>query len=548
MSSDDLRRQWRAQWRASGQHAGQPLFDHMTSGAAEHGDDRQVFVGEHGRRAYTLGQLYEQALSVATAIGDAGVGPGDTVAVHMAHTPEALISYLAVTGAGATLVPIPSIYSDRETRFILADCQARMLITAATWRGHEYLPAVPGYLQSGQLRHVVVAGDGPHEYIPFTDLVKARSRPLPSRSPLTGELAAAIIYTSGSTSMPKGVVHSDDTIACEVRQNYSPDRMTGSIWLNAIPAGHMGGFLAALKLLILGGPGVWMERWDPDAAVALIQEHDVTAATLVPFHVMTVLEAMERAGLQRLDLTDVLCGSTSVPTSLIEEAARHGMGAYRAYGSTEHPTISKSHHGASLADRSRTDGPVLPGLTVRIVDDSGADLPEGAEGEIISKGPDQFLGYTREPDNAAAFTDDGYFRTGDIGRLDGGVLTITGRKKEVIIRGGENISVREVEELLLRHPAVYDVAVVPRSHDRYGEQVWAFLRTRGNQQISLTEIRQHFRELGVARQKTPEGVVVLEEFPRTAAGKISKRDLRATLPGGASTAAASGATGPGGQP
>ena len=136
MSSDDLRRQWRAQWRASGQHAGQPLFDHMTSGAAEHGDDRQVFVGEHGRRAYTLGQLYEQALSVATAIGDAGVGPGDTVAVHMAHTPEALIPYLAVTGAGATLVPIPSIYSDRETRFILADCQARMLITAATWRGH----------------------------------------------------------------------------------------------------------------------------------------------------------------------------------------------------------------------------------------------------------------------------------------------------------------------------------------------------------------------------------------------------------------------------
>jgi non-ribosomal peptide synthetase component E (peptide arylation enzyme) len=238
---------------------------------------------------------------------------------------------------------------------------------------------------------------------------------------------------------------------------------------------------------------------------------------------------METAGVRNLNLSDVLCGSTTVPTALIEDAAAHGLGAYRCYGSTEHPTISKADRTGTLASRSRTDGTVQPGLTVRVVSEDGTDLPDGAEGEILTKGPDQFLRYTSEADNESAFTADGYFRTGDLGQLRDGVLTITGRKKEIIIRGGENISVREIEELLLRHPAVKDAAVVPRSHDRYGEQVWAFVRTADNQPVTLDDVREHFRALGVARQKTPEGVVVLEEFPRTAAGKIAKRDLRESL-------------------
>ncbi len=529
MGTDELRRQWRAGWRARGQHSGVALFDHMTTGAAEHGEDLQVFVDEHGRRTVSLGELHQNARSVATAIGDAGLGIGDTVAVHMAHTPEAIIAYEAVAAVGAALVPIPSIYSDRETRFILGDSGARMLITAASWRGHQYLDAIGGYQAAGRLEHVVVAGGDSRGYTPFDELLRVPARPLPALSPLDGERPAAIIYTSGSTSNPKGVVHSDDTLFFEATQSYPPRRMAGSVWLNAAPAGHMGGYLAALKSMLFGRPCVWMERWNPDLALDLIREHGVTHATLVPFHLMTVLEAMDRAGLDQLALADVLCGSTTVPTALIEEAVARGIGAYRCYGSTEHPTISKSGPGEPLADRSQTDGVVLPGLTVAIVDDNGIEVPEGAEGEILSRGPDQMLGYTSEPDNAAAFTDDGFFRTGDIGRIEAGVLTITGRKKEVIIRGGENISVREVEELLRRHPAVRDVAVVPRSHDRYGEQVWAFVRTQGNQQLTVDDVRKHFRDLGVARQKTPEGVVVVEEFPRTPAGKISKRDLRESL-------------------
>jgi acyl-CoA synthetase (AMP-forming)/AMP-acid ligase II len=532
LSSKDIerrRRAWRAGWRSAGLHSGSSLASHVAQGAAEHGDDLQVFVSKHDVRIYSLGQLYEHAMSVATAISDAGLGPGDTVAVHLANSPEAIISYLAVHMAGATLVPIPSIYSERETRFILADSRVRMLITAAAWRGHHYLDAVPSYLAGGQLRHVVVTGGEPHDYLSFDDLLKAPARPTPPPLPVSGETPAAIIYTSGSTANPKGAMHSDDTLAFEIGQSYPPERMAGSRWLNAAPGGHMGGYLAALKLMFCGRPGVWLDRWDPSAALALIQEHRVSAATLVPFHLMTLLETMEKEGVRHLELGDVLCGSTTVPTALIENAAAHGVGAYRCYGSTEHPTISKSDRNGTLAYRSLTDGIVLPELTVKVVADDGTQLPDGAEGEILSNGPDQFLRYTSDADNGAAFTPDGYFRTGDIGLLRDGVLTITGRKKEIIIRGGENISVREIEELLLTHPAIRDAAVVPRSHDRYGEQVWAFLQTTGSQQITLDDVRQHFRALGVARQKTPEGVVVLAEFPRTPAGKVAKRDLRESL-------------------
>jgi acyl-CoA synthetase (AMP-forming)/AMP-acid ligase II len=527
MTIEEIRQARRAGWRASGAHEGKPLFDVFTESVARRGDDLQVFIGENDRRDYSFRELYEQALAVARGFAARGIGAGDTVAVHLANSPEAITAYIAACAVGATLVPIPSIYSAREAGFILKDSNARLLVTADRWRSQEYLAAVPGYQAAGPLEHVVVVGASAHPYLDYRDLEKTPAGPLPELRRPTLDRPAAIIYTSGSTSNPKGVVHSDDTLGYEIRQNYPRHRMTGSTWMNAAPAGHMSGFLAALKFLVFGRPGVWLERWSAPAALALMREHRVTAATLVPFHLMTLIEAMDADRSTFLDLRDVLCGSTTVPTSLIERADALGIKAYRSYGSTEHPTISKSEPGGTLATRSRTDGPVLPDLTVRIVDENGDDVPEGEDGEVITAGPDQCLRYTSPADNEASFTDDGFFRTGDLGHLEDGVLTITGRKKEIIIRGGENISVREIEEVLLEHPDIRAAAVVPRQHDRYGEQVWAFLETVGNKQLSLEDVQRHFREQGVARQKTPEGVVVVEVFPRTAAGKISKRDLQA---------------------
>lgn len=524
-----IRRARRDAWRVSGEHPGQGLFDYMTRTAAEHAADQQVFVGEHDIRTYALGDLYESGLSIASAIADLGIGPGVAVAVHLASTPEAIMSYLAVHALSATLIPIPSIYSAQETGFILADSHAKMLITASQWRGHSYLDPIPRYLANGHLEHVAVVGTCPRQYRPFSELVTVPARRLPAAPDTGRENAAAIIYTSGSTANPKGVLHSSDTLAYEVQQQYTPSRMTDSIWLNAVPAGHMGGYLAALKMMMLGQPGVWLDRWDPATALSLIQQYRVNTATLVPFHLMTLIEAMEQGDTSDLHLRDVLCGSTSVPSALIINAAKHGVLAYRCYGSTEHPSISKSDPRASLTHRAQTDGSVLPGVTVRVVGEDDKDLPDGNEGEIITIGPDQFLRYAGDDSSGSAFTPDGYFRTGDLGRLDNGVLTVTGRKKEIIIRGGENISAREVEDLLRRHPAIRDAAVVARPHDHYGEQAWAFLETVDNVQLTLEDVRQHFRQIGVARQKTPEGVVILKEFPRTPAGKVAKRELQNSI-------------------
>jgi cyclohexanecarboxylate-CoA ligase len=529
MRIDDIRGRMRAEWRSRGVHQGVPVFDAVTAAALAHGEDLQTFFDETGSRDLTLGQIYETGLSLAAGLRGFGVGVGDTVAVHLPNSPEAFAGYVAAWAVGATLVPIPSIYGSRETGHILRDSSARVLVTASRWRSQEYLTAIPGYRAGGDLEHVVVVGGDEHPYLRYSDIAALPAERVPAPDIDDPDRPAVIVYTSGSTSNPKGGVHSNDTIVYEVRQNYPVERMAGSVWLNAAPAGHMGGLLAALKLLFFGAPGVWLDRWSPSRAVELIQERHITAATLVPFHVMTLLEAMKAAGVEHLGLRDVLCGSTAVPTALIENADAHGVTAYRTYGSTEHPTISKSFPSDPLAVRSRTDGRILPETVVRVLDDDDNEVPDGAEGEIVSIGPDQFLGYTTAEDNAASFTPDGFFRTGDLGRVEDGVLTITGRKKEIIIRGGENISVREIEEILLEHPDVREAAVVPRTHEKYGEQVWAFMETVGHKPLTLSDVQQHFTALGVARQKIPEGVVVVDEFPRTAAGKVSKRDLRATF-------------------
>jgi non-ribosomal peptide synthetase component E (peptide arylation enzyme) len=180
--------------------------------------------------------------------------------------------------------------------------------------------------------------------------------------------------------------------------------------------------------------------------------------------------------------------------------------------------------------RANTDGGVSPGAMVRVVDREGRGLPPGQEGEILSVGPKLFSGYTDTQLDAEAFTTDGWFRTGDVGHLDAeGHLTITDRKKDIVIRAGENISSREVEDLLVRHPAVLEAAVVAEPDARYGERVCAFVRLRDQQAFGIEDARALFAELGVARQKTPERILAIDDFPRSANGKVRKHELRNRL-------------------
>jgi acyl-CoA synthetase (AMP-forming)/AMP-acid ligase II len=342
-----------------------------------------------------------------------------------------------------------------------------------------------------------------------------------------------VIYTSGTTADPKGVQHSHNSVIAEMRWSPTPPPLgnVGTVTLQPFPPGHTAGVIALLGPAVHGFDTVLMDAWDPDVAADLVFTHQVTALAGTPYFLTTLLDASERQGfMPTRSVRDVVTGGAGVPAQLVERGDAAGWRMCRVYGATEQPSATGSRSDDPLQVRATTDGYPLTGSALAIVDDHGREVPRGGDGEIVLCGPDQFLAYTDPDANATAFTDNGFFRTGDVGHLDAaGALVVTDRIKDVIIRGGENISSRNVEDVLLRHPSVAEVAVTGYPDERYGERVCAFVVLRNGAPLQLDDVRRHFRDSGVATQKTPERLVIVDSLPRTAAGKVRKHELRRTF-------------------
>ena len=287
-----------------------------------------------------------------------------------------------------------------------------------------------------------------------------------------------------------------------------------------------------MRVLVHGAPTVVQESWDPARAASLVDEYALTYGVGAPVQLAGLLDEQARGTATLSSLCEFLVGAASVPPSLVVRADAAGIPAYRCYGSSEHPTISSGTVDDPLGKRAGTDGRILAGSEVRLVDDHGHDVPDGADGEIASRGGELFLGYADPALDEAAFLPGGWFRTGDIGRLDDdGYLTITDRKKDIIIRGGENISSKEVEDVLAEHPAVLESAAIGVPDERLGERVCAVVVLAPGTSLDVEEVREHFAVAGLARQKTPERIEVVPELPRTAAGKVQKFLLQERLAG-----------------
>jgi acyl-CoA synthetase (AMP-forming)/AMP-acid ligase II len=284
-----------------------------------------------------------------------------------------------------------------------------------------------------------------------------------------------------------------------------------------------------------------MDRWSARVAVQLIEEHRITTSAGTPFFLSTLLDEAERSGRDISSLGRFLCGAAAVPASLVERSETAGITTWRTYGSTEHPAICSGGPADPPDKRRLTDGRTGPGNEVRLLDESGADVAPGAEGEIVARGPKQFLGYQNAASDGDAFIHQTWFRTGDLGFLDpDGYLVVTDRVKDIIIRGGENISAREVEEVLVRHPSVAEVAVCPAPDEVWGEAVCAVIvPRRGVPAPTLEILTTQATSLGLAAHKLPTRVVVTESLPRTPSGKILKRELRALLQWASGTASPS---------
>ena len=481
--------------------------------------------------AGTFGDVLDGSRRVAAGLAGAGIGAGDVVAFQLPNWIEAALVFYGASLLGAVVVPIVHFYGAKEVRYILDRSGARLLVTAETFRGIDYLSMLDSLVDDlDALERVYVVGDSPGPWHPFTALVDGDER-VDEPVPVDPSSAALVAWTSGTTSDPKGVVHSQRTFAAEARQ-LSAAR-SGPPNLMGAPVGHGIGLLGGLIVPVLdGAPTQMIDTWDPGVVLAAMLEDKVSAATGATFFLTSLLDHPD-FGPEHAELMPVAAmGGAPVPRAVADRVVEIGMSMIRMYGSTEHPSTTGSQIGADPTEKGLyTDGRPLPGVDIRLVDEDGKDVVAGGAGEIWSRGPDLFEGYT-DPALTSAAISDGWYLTGDIGVLDtDGYLTITDRKKDIIIRGGENVSAAEVEELLLRMPGVAEVAVVAAPDARLGEHACAFVRVLpgGGPAPDLDAVRAHLADAGLARQKWPEELREVADFPRTASGKIQKFALRAQL-------------------
>jgi acyl-CoA synthetase (AMP-forming)/AMP-acid ligase II len=476
----------------------------------------------------TFADIDGAARSLAATMRARGVGPGDVVLSQLPNWAEAGVTFWAAAYLGAVVVPVVHFYGAKEVDYILGAVRPDVVVTTDGFGRSDYLATYEELLpwHGSPYWLVVDSGAGrplPSGATPFATALEAA--PLGDLDALDPDAPAIVAFTSGTTKDPKGVIHSHRTIGCETRQlNYmfpgiGPPAITGA------PVGHFIGMVNAFLVpLMRSMPVTLVDVWDPGAILRLMRTEGLGMAGGATYFLTSLLDHPDFTEEHLALMPFAGLGGSTVPVAVTERATRLGIACYRSYGSTEHPSITGSLLDEPEVKRCTTDGHVLPGVEIRLTDD----------GEIESRGPDCFVGYTDAALTASVFDADGWYRTGDVGVLDADAyLTITDRVSDIIIRGGENISAVEVEELLLGLDGVAEVSVVGAPDDRYGERAVAVMRLHaGADAPTLEAIRTHLAGVGLAKQKWPESICAVTDFPRTPSGKVQKFKLRADLRAG----------------
>jgi cyclohexanecarboxylate-CoA ligase len=467
--------------------------------------------------------MHEQATALAQVLL-ARMPTGSVVSFMLPNWHEATVIYLAATMAGMVANPILPSLRDRELLFILDDADTRMIFVPSVFGRHDYasmLTRIIAQLDSPP-EVVVVRGDGEPSYghTPYASLTH-HQRPAVGLPALDPDAVRMILYTSGTTGRAKGVLHSHNSmhaLICQVRDYWHVQ--PGDRFLVPSPIAHIGGSIYAFECpLLLGTSTILMDRWDADKAVEIIRTQRCThIAGATPF-LDQLLSAAQRAETRLPELKLFVCGGASVSSSLIRRATDYFERAVvtRVYGSTEVPVTTV---GALLDPDHAADTDGRVGLAQIVL----------RGGEIHARGPQMLVGYLHPEDEAGSFDDDGYFRTGDLARwVDHDYLVVTGRAKDVIIRNGENIAPKEIEDILIGHPGIAEIAVVGLPDTRTGERACAVIVPSGQPQPDVASLRSFLGDHGVATFKTPEQVVIWEQLPRNDAGKVLKHQIQAAL-------------------
>ena len=483
-------------------------------------------------RWHTAGSLADRAARLATGLTDLGVRPGDRLVVLMANCPEVLITYSAAWRAGAVVTPLIFLVSEDELRNALADSGAVGVVTTA-----EFLPKVSAALAGvPSVGFVVVPGAGTGAGsaapgVPVLDFAQVEAAEPGSIVDRSGTDLAALLYTGGTTGRSKGVPLSHANLFwCGWAANQNSAGADVNTALVPLPLAHAYGLLVFCIGFHRdeGGKTILMRWFDPAGWVKLAEEHRVQVSALVPSMIQMLLgQPLEKADLS--DLTLVSSGASPLAGEVRREFEARVPSAmiYEGYGCTESATlISSNPYGAR---RVGSVGRPVAGCEVSIQDDGGATLPAGQDGEICVRSPGVMTGYWHSEDTSALAG--GWLHTGDIGHVDDdGYLYVVDRKKDLILRGGFNVFPRDIEEVLLAHPAVAQAGVVGRPDARLGEEVVAFVSLRPGAEATAAELTEHAKR-HLAANKYPREITIVPMVPLTSVGKLDRKKLRQWITG-----------------
>lgn len=523
--------QRRAAYRQQGLWGDASLADYWQQ-TARAMPDKIAVVDNHGA-SYTYSALDHAASCLANWMLAKGIESGDRIAFQLPGWCEFTVIYLACLKIGAVSVPLLPSWREAELVWVLNKCQAKMFFAPTLFKQTRPVDLIlPLQNQLPQLQQIV----GVDKLAPATSSLSL-SQIIADNTPLTtaitthGDELAAVLFTSGTEGLPKGVMLTHNNILASERAYCARLNLTWQdVFMMPAPLGHATGFLHGVTApFLIGARSVLLDIFTPDACLALLEQQRCTCMLGATPFVYDLLNLLEKQPADLSALRFFLCGGTTIPKKVARECQQRGIKLLSVYGSTESSPHAVVNLDDPLSRFMHTDGYAAAGVEIKVVDDARKTLPPGCEGEEASRGPNVFMGYFDEPElTARALDEEGWYYSGDLCRMDeAGYIKITGRKKDIIVRGGENISSREVEDILLQHPKIHDACVVAMPDERLGERSCAYVVLKApHDSLSLEEVVAFFSRKRVAKYKYPEHIVVIEKLPRTASGKIQKFLLR----------------------
>ena len=494
-------------------------------------------IDESGRSTYR--QLVDEAGSVASGLAQQGVGPGAVVSVQLPNRYEFAVIALAVQSLEAVVNPILPNYRAHELAHIVATARPAVLVTPGVYRGYDHRElATEVAARTGvAFTHVVVGGKAVDGATEFEALLGGIGHPALGCG--RADVVSELIFTSGTEAQPKAIMHTEQTANFSMRVAFDhlglgPEDV---VWMPS-PLGHSTGFNYGLRFALYHRlPLVLQDRWDPRAALDLLQAEKCSYTLAASTFLQDLVEAATAGGVRLDSFRSFGCGGAPVPAALVEAAAQQGIRVLRLYGSTEVLVATWNGPTASPGQRRTTDGSPLSHVEIE-VRDVGEPVEAGQAGELHVRGPNTCVGFFDDAERTeATFAPDGWVSTGDLVTVDvDGYLTVVGRKKEIIIRGGLNIAPREIEELLVAFDEVERAAVVGLADDRLGERMCACVVLHRDQVLDFATMVERLRTAGLATYKLPERLEVLASLPTTASGKVQKHEIVRRLTGDAKVA------------